>query len=177
METTQFSPTPSYLQTCIEAEHVRRYLQTSRFQKPIYIITGLKVAIGANASTNKSRVVGGTLAAEVDGTVWSSGAVPIGGGPGIEGKVGSKSGTEWSGSDDFVFAFRVSKVFASKREVRADDYVSGAMFRTNTPGPGRSARSEMEILRVEDPDAELEGFQLEDLVEDTDAVPFAVPTE
>jgi hypothetical protein len=108
LETTEFIPTPSYTQTCVQVENVHRYLQITRYRRPVYIITGLTVVTGADASTLSSRTWGGTLAVEVDGTVLR------GGGPRVEGKVGNKAGTKREGSSDFVFAFRVSKVLVGK---------------------------------------------------------------
>ncbi|RYP30526.1 hypothetical protein DL767_006203 [Monosporascus sp. MG133] len=177
LETTQFIPTSSYLQTCIEADDVRRFLQISGYRKPVYIITGLKVVTGAEANTLKSRTVGGTLAVEVDGSVWSGGTVPIGGGPGVEGKVGNKAGTKWDHSSDFVFAFRVSKVFVGKvtgQVVSEEDYRKGAMLGNETEkvkGP------ELSVLKVEEPDADGEGFDAEELMDDEDVVVCAIPRQ
>ncbi|KAL6409158.1 hypothetical protein AUP68_05528 [Ilyonectria robusta] len=177
LETTQFIPTPSYIQTCIEADNVRHFLQLSRYRKPVYIITGLKVVIGAEANTLKSRTVGGTLAVEVDSTVWSSGTVPLDRGPGVEGKVGNESRTKWEGSSDFVFAFRVIKVFVGKatgQAVSEEDYRKGAMLgseREKVKGP------ELSVLKVEEADAEAEGFDAEELMDDEDVVVCAIPRD
>ncbi|SPO01853.1 uncharacterized protein DNG_04526 [Cephalotrichum gorgonifer] len=177
VETTQFIPTPSYLQQSIDGEHVRRFLQMSRYRKPIYIITGLKIVTGAQANTVKSRTVGGALAVEVDATVWSGGAVPIGGGPGVERRVSNKGTTKWGGSDDFVFAYRVSEVFVGKtmgRVVSEEEYRKGAMLGDEAQevmGP------ELHVLRVEDPNSEVEGFDTEELLEDGDVVLCAIPKE
>ncbi|KAH8745340.1 hypothetical protein F5883DRAFT_266517 [Diaporthe sp. PMI_573] len=177
IETTQFFPTPSYLEKCIEADDVRRFLQISGYRKPVYIITGLKVVTGVEASTLKSRTVGGTLAVEVDGTVWSGGTVPIGGGPGMEGKVGNKATTKWEGGDDFVFAFRVSKVFVGKatgQVVSEEEYRKGAMLGNEEE---QVKAPELSVLKVEDPDAEGEGFDTEELMDDEDVVVCAIPRE
>ncbi|KAF6812643.1 hypothetical protein CSOJ01_05062 [Colletotrichum sojae] len=140
--------------TSVESANVRRFLQTSRYRKPVYIITGVKIVTGAKANSTKSRSVGGNLAVEVDGTLLSGGAVPIGGGPGIEGKVGKKAGTSWEGSSDFVFAYRVSKVF--RKEVKLQ---------------------ELAVLKIEEPAAEAEGFDAEQLLEDGDVVFCAIHRE
>ncbi|KAH8586930.1 hypothetical protein B0O99DRAFT_656624 [Bisporella sp. PMI_857] len=177
IQTTQFFPTPSYFQRCIEADDVRRFLQISGYRKPVYIITGLKVVTGVEAKSLKSRTVGGALAFEVDGTLWSGGILPIGGGPGIEGKAGKKAITKWEGSDDFVFAFRVSKIFVGKatgQVVSEEEYRKGAMLgneEEQVKGP------ELSVLKVEDPDAESEGFDTVELVDDGDVVVCAIPKE
>ncbi|KAH7161649.1 hypothetical protein EDB81DRAFT_785249 [Dactylonectria macrodidyma] len=177
LETTQFIPTPPYLQTCIEADNVRRFLELSRYRKPVYIITGLKVVTGAEANTLKSRTVGGTVSVQVDATMRPAGAVPISGGPGVEGKLGNKVSTKWEGSSDFVFAFRVSKVWVGEavgQVVSEEEYRKGAMYgneRDEFKGP------ELSVLKVEEPDAQVEGFDAEKLMDDEEVVFCAIPRE
>lgn len=175
METTQFSPKLPYLQKCIESEDVRRFLHVSRYCKPVYIITGLKIVTGARADTLRTRTVKTNLAVEVDGTVWSGGAVPVGGGPGLEGEVSSKATTEWSGGDDFVFAFRVTKVTVAKAtgQVRSEEeYRKGAML-GNEEGHVEGPR--LSVLISEDFDVEAEDFDTEELMEDREQVVFMTP--
>ncbi|KAL0935472.1 uncharacterized protein CTRU02_210063 [Colletotrichum truncatum] len=177
LETIQFIPTPAYVQQCVESDNVRRFLETSRYRKPVYIITGIKVVNGAEANTLKSRTVGGTFAVEVDGTLLSGGAVPIGGGPGIEGKVGNSVSTSWAGSSDFVFAFRVSKVYVGKatgQVLKEEDYRKGAMLGDEIE---EAHIPQVSVLKVEDPDAQAEGFDREELREDEDVVRCAIPRE
>lgn len=154
-----------------------RFLQISRYRKPIYIITGLKIVTGAEVKTQKSSVLGGTLALEVDGTVWSGGTVPISVGPGVEGKLGKETSMKWEGSSDFVFAFRVSKVFVQKKTgqvLNEEEYQKGAMLGDKMDilkGP------EIEVLKVQEPSAESEGFHAEILMDDEETVAVAVPRE
>ncbi|KAM0490183.1 hypothetical protein ACHAP8_011810 [Fusarium lateritium] len=172
LETTQFIPTAAYLQKCVEAETVRRYLEITRYRKPIYIITGLKTVTGAEANTLKSRTVGGNLAVEVDGTVWSGGTVPIGGGPGIESKTTTSEGTKWEAGGDFVFAFRVSKVVVKKiGDLNEEEFRKGAMM----DGESKVKQSEISIVSVEEPDAKSEGFGGEEVMEDEEVVLCGIP--
>ncbi|KAM0193386.1 hypothetical protein ACHAPA_004424 [Fusarium lateritium] len=175
LETAQFIPTSTYLQGCIESEEIRRWLEKSRYRKPLYVITGLKVVTGAEANTAKSLTVGGNLSAEVDGTIWSGGAVPVSGGPGVEGKVGSKQGVKWEGGN-FVFAFRVSQVRVAKTgEVASEkEFNKGAMLENGIP---QVRRSELELVSVEDPNPADEGFYGEELIEDGEVVACAIPKE
>ncbi|KAF4962442.1 hypothetical protein FSARC_9471 [Fusarium sarcochroum] len=173
LETTHFIPTPAYLQKCIEDDRVRRHLEISRFRKPVYIITGLKVVTGAEANTLKSRTVGGNLSVEVGGTVWSGGTVPIGGGPGLEGKVTSSQRTKWEGSSDFVFAFRVSKVNVKKGEINEGEFRKGAMLNDGW----KVKQPDVSIVSVEEPDARGEGFDEEKLMDDDEVVLCAIPRE
>ncbi|KAJ3456639.1 hypothetical protein MRS44_016662 [Fusarium solani] len=173
LETTQFIPTPSYVQTCVEGKNVREFLERSKYRKPVYIITGLKVVTGAQANTIKSRSVGGTVGVEVDATIWTGGAVPVGGGPGVEGEVGNKISTKWEGSSDFVFAFRVSKVRVGE-VVSEEDYRKGAMLEREYTKP---KDPELSVLGVEEGDARAEGFDAEELMDDEEVVCCAIPKE
>ncbi|KAJ0161990.1 hypothetical protein CTA2_5289 [Colletotrichum tanaceti] len=175
LETAQFIPTTDYLQACIESDNVRRFLQNSRYRKPVYVITGIKVVNGAEANTSKSRAAGGTFAVEVDGTLLSGGAVPIGGGPGIEGKVADSTGTSWAGSSDFVFAFRVSRVFAGKatgQVASEEEYRKGAMLGDEV---AEVRRPQLDVLKVEEPNAEDEDCDAEELMDDGEIVLCAIP--
>ncbi|UPK95689.1 hypothetical protein LCI18_006624 [Fusarium solani-melongenae] len=177
LETTQFIPTSSYVQTCVEGKNVRDFLERSKYRKPVYIITGLKVVTGAQANTIKSRSMGGAVGVEVDATIWTGGAVPIGGGPGVEGEVGNKVSTTWEGSSDFVFAFRVSEVRvgeATGQILSEKEYREGAMLEREYTKP---KDPELSVLGVEQPDARAEGFDLEELMDDEDVVFCAIPRE
>jgi hypothetical protein len=150
-------------------------LDKSRYRKPVYIITGLKTVTGAKAKSYKSHAVGGTLGVEVDGTIWSGGTVLIGGGPGVEGKIEKKEGTTWERSSDFVFAFRARKVSVEKKTGTVkedDDYKTGAMLGNEI---GKEDFPELSISAVEDPGAEDEGFEKEELMEGDTVIACAVP--
>ncbi|KAI0850771.1 hypothetical protein F5Y00DRAFT_260221 [Daldinia vernicosa] len=175
IETTQFFPSKDYLQRCIEAEPVRRYLDKSRYRKPVYIITGIKTVTGAKAKSFKSRGIGGSLGTEVDGTVWSGGTVPISSGPTIDVNHGRNTDMSWEGSSDFVFAFRVRKVLVEKKTGvvgKDEDYRRGAMLER---GRNTLEVPVLSILESEDPDLEQEDFIREELVEGDVSVICAVP--
>ncbi|WAO95823.1 Hypothetical protein NCS54_01346700 [Fusarium falciforme] len=172
LETTQFIPTPSYVQTCVESKNVRHFLESSKYRNPVYIITGLKVVTGAQANTIKSRSVGGAVGVEVDATIWTGAAVPVGGGPGVEAEVGNKVSTIWEGSSDFVFAFRVSKVRVTGQGLTEEDHRKGAMFEREYTKP---KDPQLSVLGVEQPDAQAEGFDLEELMDDEEVVFCAIP--
>ncbi|CZR48815.1 uncharacterized protein FPRO_03864 [Fusarium proliferatum ET1] len=172
LETTQFIPTPGYLQQCLDRESVRRWLELSNYRKPIYIITGLKVVTGAEANTIRSRTVGGIVSAEVDGTVWSGGTASIGIGPGIEGEVGEKRETRWA-DGNFVFAFRVSKIHIKKTGdiIKEEEFTRGAFLDCNDLKPREGTPN---IISIVDMDIESEGFYREVLVEGGEKVFIAI---
>lgn len=175
VETEQFFPKDSYIQKCVEADPVRRYLEKARYSKPIYVITGIKTVHGAKAKSVKNRAVGGKLRVEVDGTVWSGGTVPVGGGPSTEAQQDNKSGTKFGGSDDFVFAFRVRKVTVELKTglvKRDEDYKKGAML--DKEGKKLDV-PELSIAKVEDPNAEDEDFEGEELMEGDVVIACGIP--
>ncbi|KAH6632372.1 hypothetical protein F5144DRAFT_621182 [Chaetomium tenue] len=163
LTTTHFTPTPSHLTTILHPPQIQRYLTLSRHRKPLYPITGLKTVHGAQAHTLASRSVGGAVAVEVDGTVWSGGAVPVGGGPGVEGGVGGRREAGWEGSSDFVFAFSVCRLV-----VGLEEYRKGAMLKGRMVG--------VDVVAVEGVvDAEGEGFDGEELREGEEVVFCVIP--
>jgi hypothetical protein len=118
--------------------------------------------------------MGGKIGVDVDATIWSGGTVPIGGGPNVEGQREKKEGTTWKGSSDFIFAFRVRKVSVKKKtgEVKEDEeYKTGAMLGDEIE------EGDVPVLMFseEDPEAEDEGCEMEELMEGDTVIACAVP--
>lgn len=177
VDTSQFVPKEDYIQRCIEAEAVRRYLDRSRYRKPIYVITGIKTVYGAKAKSYVSRACSGKLGVSVDGTLWSGATVPVSLEPGVEGNGEAKSGTSWEGSSDFVFAFRVRKIHVNKKTQTADksqDYNKGALL-DNKKEKIREDFPDLLISSEEDPKAEDEGYLEGEFMEGDTVVTCAFP--
>ncbi|UNI23181.1 hypothetical protein JDV02_009016 [Purpureocillium takamizusanense] len=158
--TMQFVPKEDYIQTCIETEAVRRYLDRSRYRKPLYVITGIKTVYGAKVKSHKSRAHSGKLGVSVDGTLSSGGIVPVSLEPGVGGKSEARTGTSWEGSSDFVFAFRVRKIHVSKKPQtidKNDDYNKGALL-DGTKDKIEEDFPDLLISLQEDPKPEDEGY-------------------
>lgn len=49
VETEYFDLTPEYVSDCLKLPHVKEYLKASRYRKPVYLITGVKVGNGVSA--------------------------------------------------------------------------------------------------------------------------------
>ncbi|KAI1427236.1 hypothetical protein F5Y12DRAFT_180742 [Xylaria sp. FL1777] len=174
LETTQFSPEPGYIHSCVSAEPVRRYLEKSRYRKPVYIITGLKTARGATARSLKARTVDGDISVGADATSWTG--VPVEGGIEIGSKIGGKEHVSWKGTSDFVFAFRVRKLVVERKTglvSKEADYKKGAMLESVI-----EKRSESELSITEqavEMDDDVAGFFDEELPGDDELVLRAVP--
>ncbi|KAL8348374.1 hypothetical protein RB601_002510 [Gaeumannomyces tritici] len=135
--TTQFFPDEDYLQQCLDAPRVKRYLELSRCKKPVYVITGLKTVYGASAESRASRGRGGHLEGGVDPTLLSGGAAPAAVEVAADLSRDKSTGVAWGGSEPFVLAFRVRRVYAHKDtgEVRKqEDYKRGALLGNETGG-------------------------------------------
>lgn len=171
IETKQFIPTLPYIHACVENVNVRRFLEISRYRKPVYIITGLKIVFGDDASMITSHSAQNSPVVQIDSTIPQVGPIKLHG-SGSENGTATKTVTEWGNSDNFVLAFRVSKVLVGKatgQVISEEDYRRGAMFGDNAElqeiqGPPLS------ILKVEHPDAEGEGCDTEELTEGEDVV-------
>lgn len=153
---------------------MQRFLHKSRYGKPIYIITGLKIARGgAQARSGQAQRVGAGLGAEVDATVFSG--VPITTGPEIRAARRSGKGASWEGGSDFVFAFRVRKVLVGRGDAvkKEGDYTKGAMLGYET-SLGK-VELELRVLSEEDGGVE-DGFEAVELVDGEGVVVCAVPS-
>lgn len=173
IETTQFIPQIDSLQTVIEADHVRRFLEISRYRKPVYVITGIKTVFGAEAQSAHQRRTSSALATEVDGTIWSGGTVPVSGGPGIEVAVSRDQSVAWKGSSDFVFAYRVSRVTVTKKRglvLKEEEYRKGAMLGNEAH---EAEKAELTITQVQDYDVVEEGCEAFKVLEDDERVTCA----
>lgn len=174
IQTTQFFPREQYFRRCVEAAGVRRFLEKSRYRKPVYIITGLKVVKGARAKNFKASSLEGELGINVDATVWTGGGIPVAGGPGVSGTVSRKQGTSWEGSSDFVLAYRVQKLKISRTGAisRAEDYKTGAMLGNDVE---EKEAPELDILLdLVDVGQEV-GFVAEEITEGEEVFLCAVP--
>lgn len=174
--TTQFIPTTSFLQEkCIDASYgVRRWLELSRYRKPLYVITGLKIVKGGKTGeTMASREHGAHVEATVDGTIWSGGAVPVSGGPELKGRRSNSAGMKWEDGSDFVLAFRVQRLKVAKHTnqiAKQEFYKKGAHL-----GRWATQREEDELV-FENDDLTVHPLDWEgEVMEGDELVAMAVP--
>ncbi|KAF2872787.1 hypothetical protein BDV95DRAFT_398418 [Massariosphaeria phaeospora] len=129
LETTFFDPmeAEAYLEEALRAPNVARFIEKSKLRKPVYVITGLKIVRGGKIKSSKDRARGGTLSVGLDGTAL---AAPVEVGPEFELQKGKGESVEWGSSDDFVFAYRLSRIKVKRRtgEMKEEEYVKGALY-------------------------------------------------
>ncbi|KAI0446280.1 hypothetical protein F4803DRAFT_504092 [Xylaria telfairii] len=127
LETKYFLPDDDYLALALKDTGVQAYLQVHNWRKPVFVITGIKIARGASVSTESST---GRLAqAEVKMNV-ASGAVPLEAGPEAGWESKKKKGTSYGGATDYIFAYQLMKMKPKKRgkDSSNEGYVKGAVF-------------------------------------------------
>ncbi|CAG9947555.1 unnamed protein product [Clonostachys rosea f. rosea IK726] len=172
VETQQFIPKDEYIQKCIETPAVRRFLERSRYRKPVYVITGLKTVYGASAKSTESQSQDKKASIAVDGNVLGGGNVAPGAGAATE----NKKSTTWEGSSDFVFAFRVRKVQVSRKTQGVkdnDDYTKGAKFDRDDAYRVKEDIPELSILSQVEATAKEMGYREETLMEGDSAITCA----
>lgn len=151
---------------------MRRFLERSRYRKPVYVITGLKTVYGASAKSTESQSQDKKASIAVDGNVLGGGNVAPGAGAATE----NKKSTTWEGSSDFVFAFRVRKVQVSRKTQGVkdnDDYTKGAKFDRDDAYRVKEDIPELSILSQVEATAKEMGYREETLMEGDSAITCA----
>ncbi|GJN66848.1 hypothetical protein PLIIFM63780_004318 [Purpureocillium lilacinum] len=129
LETVSFTPTASYLEQTMALDDVRAYMEHSRFKASCYLVTGLKIARGAAVIQKRRRVV---LSADMKTALGLPATVGVGPTATQE----TTESTAFDGSNDFIFAIRVSKIRSRKSswlgtrsaKLTVEDYTKGALI-------------------------------------------------
>jgi len=126
LETAYFFPDEEYITKSVREQSVQRYIKASMRQKPVYMISGVKIAKGASLSRSTYSERAGNAKIGVDGTAVG---IPVSLGPEATTSRKQEQTVSFGHSSDFVFAYRVIKI-KSKRDtsVVAKDYDKGALY-------------------------------------------------
>ena len=158
IQTRSFQPDLAYLHKSMESPGVARFLSASRYRKPVYIVTRVKIARGANFSTQKQI----TLKASVDISGLIDQGIPISVGP--QAHMSSQSSINFDETSDFVFAYTLKKIQVKRHAVQIVDYVRDAFLRGDNSGEERM------LLDIEDAGADgLSNVVAETLNDDDDS--------
>lgn len=127
LETKYFLPDDDYLAQALEDAGVQAYLQVHNWRKPVYLITGIKIARGASVSTESSTERSAQAEVKVDAT---SVGVPVEAGPEASWESKKKRGISYGGSTDYIFAYQLTRMKPKKggKESSNESYVKGAVF-------------------------------------------------
>ncbi|KAF5702069.1 major facilitator superfamily transporter [Fusarium mundagurra] len=120
IQTRYFSPTEEYMTKSLELPDVAGFVTATQKEDPVYMVTGLKVAIGAKLSKVESKTK--NLKAEI-GASDPQGMVSAGGSGGYASEDTSAMG--FDGSTPFVLGIRVRKIWWEKGVRKTSDKVPG----------------------------------------------------
>lgn len=117
LETRFITPTREYLEMIMQDLAVQAFVQEQRFRANLYVVTGLRVALGVKSGSESEEGNGAVnFSVSVDATAATG--VPVQAGPDIGMERGMKKGIGWGAGEDFVYAYRVKEVKYSVRKGR-----------------------------------------------------------
>ena len=132
LDTSFFQPDDEYVRNSVLGrgrEAVVRYVKKNP-RKPVYMITGVKIARGAR-HVRKMRSKPG-VEAKIGASAAPFTGVPVEGGPmgSFEKETGET--VQFAGSSDFVYAYRLRRIIVALRtgKVSGGDFVTGARVYT-----------------------------------------------
>ncbi len=108
LETIFVDPTLDRLKECLKASSVQDYMTGGKRLRPVYMITGVKIARQSGAARTMSKEFSVHLSAGIDGTPTGA-SVALG--PQINLSSSDSRSTTYRESSDFVFAYRIRELF------------------------------------------------------------------
>ncbi|KAK3299817.1 uncharacterized protein B0H64DRAFT_1527 [Chaetomium fimeti] len=155
VRTEEWFPSEEYLAAALRDPMVRRRMGAGKgalVRRAVYVVVGVKTVSGAQVK----RVWTRGLAAQTEVSVDAMGAsVLVASGPAGGVKWERGESMEFEGGDDFVFAYRVRKVWlrAGEKGVGQDDYTRGTMLGESLGDEKEGEGVDMENVVVEGLDA------------------------
>ncbi|KAI9146884.1 Cytochrome P450 monooxygenase astJ [Paramyrothecium foliicola] len=150
LDTLYFTPSQQYIAESMLQPDVKDYVIGTGY-KPVYMVTGLKIARGGAVSVSKGRT--GEVSAEVGVDLTAIGA-PVEVGPTIGTTWEKTSEMAFADSTDFIVGIRVKKLvykrpwlLSTRRELTAKDHNKGA---TLVDDDLTDASREEEVLELAD---------------------------
>jgi hypothetical protein len=124
LETDFIDPSPAFVKDSALAPAVKLFIRQHDFKKSVYMITGVKIARGADVALTRSREAGTHMKAGVNGT--TAGA-PVAVGPEVTVSSKNSETTSFGGSSDFVFAYRLREIYYEKGQIKHKEHNKGAL--------------------------------------------------
>ncbi|KAL2678786.1 hypothetical protein Neosp_009537 [[Neocosmospora] mangrovei] len=142
LETKYFLPDDDYFAQILKDAGVQAYLHVHNWRKPIYLITGIKIARGASVSIESSIERSAQAGLKVDATGVGA---PINVGPEASWETEKKRGISYGGSTDYIFAYQLTRMMPKKgcKKPRSQSYVKGAVY-------GKEEEGDAEEVKVRD---------------------------
>jgi len=105
------------------------YVEDTWFKRPLYMVTGLRIARGFSVETTDGKENGGELSVGVDAT---AAAVPVQVGPKVKILWTKNEKVGFGASSDCVFAYQVIEIRSKKDDkFSTKDYNAGALLNTD----------------------------------------------
>lgn len=155
LDTKFIDPGPAFVKESVLAPAVEEFIRQNNFKKPVYMITGVKIARGADVALTRSRESGTHLRAGVDGT--TAGA-PATAGPEVTISSTNSETTRFGESFDFVFAYRLREIYYEKGQVKHKECNKGALQGTDDGSPEKADETSLSS-----PSLEISGLAEEDV--------------
>lgn len=127
LETKYFLPDDEYLAGALQDPGVQAYLLVNNWRKPVYLITGIKIARGASVNTEDTTERSAKIEVKAN---TSSAGVPLAAGPQATYESRKKRGVTYAGSSDYIFAYQLTRMKPKTKgqDCKAQGYVKGAVF-------------------------------------------------
>jgi hypothetical protein len=126
LETWSFQPSDAYMRESIAAAEVQSYLAGHTMRKPLYMVTGVKVAHGARVIEMVRKGKAGKMRAGFDGS--AAGLPSVAFGPQAEGSKGFESVQRFVSDGPVVFAYRLREIRYRKGILTGKLYRDGALY-------------------------------------------------
>ena len=114
LETFVIEPSREYVEASMRMAPVQDYLRENPKSHSLFMITGIKVARGAECTKRKSRAGGVEGNASIDLT--NTTRVPVSAGPQGSLSRGREHRETFGGSSDFIFAYRLCRISVDESE-------------------------------------------------------------
>jgi hypothetical protein len=127
LETSFIVPDKKYIED--STKDLKDFLRENPRTRSVYMVTGVKIARGAEVVRKRVRGAGGEGNASIDATAMTG--VPVSTGPKTSIAWRNVDSESFSGSSDFVFAYRLRKISieANTGQVTENnDFVRGALY-------------------------------------------------
>ena len=141
--TKYFVPNTKYVREAVKDPDVDDFLRKTKYRDSLYMITGVKIAIGATVTKEKMRERGVYAQFGVDLTATMG--MPIQFGPKGDFKKGQSEKESSSEMSDFIFAFRLRKIRFKKGEIVHEDYTKHALYSNTEPANEGDEEQEMVV--------------------------------
>jgi hypothetical protein len=127
LDTEYITPTIEYIEKSIRQPEALKALSQQNYEKNLYMVTGIKTAIGAKMKSISTKKKGMKLKIGADLTTLG---IPVQAGPMLEPSNAHSEGTAFSNSTDFVFAYRLREIYYSQKSgvSKVKDYIKGAAY-------------------------------------------------